>query len=76
MNTSLSDKIKRTLTSGEKTAGAIKDETGATYPEIFASISQLGEAGEIEHRFSGEGADAVLCYRLKNKILLPFLTKH
>lgn len=76
MNISLSEKIKRALTSGEKTAGAIKDETGASYPEIFAAISQMVEEKEIEQSFT-DGAVPALSYRLVKKILLaPFLTRH
>lgn len=71
MNSSLSEKIKLALANGEKVPSALKDETGATYPEIFTALSQLTEAGEVEHRFAGDGAGAVLCYRLARKIILP-----
>lgn len=70
MNTSLSEKIKRALANGEKTAGTIKDETGASYSEIFASISQLIEEKEIEQRLT-DGAVPALSYRLVKKIILP-----
>lgn len=70
MNTSLSEKIKRALANGEKTAGVLKDEVGASYPELFAEISRLAEVGEVEHRLTDDTCPA-LSYRLVKKIILP-----
>lgn len=70
MNTSLSDQIKHSLAGGEKTAGALKDETGASYLEIFTAISRLIEEKEIEQRLT-DGAVPALSYRLVKKIILP-----
>lgn len=70
MNTSLPEKIKRALANGEKTAGVLKDEVGASYPEIFTAISRLIEEKEIEQRLT-DGAVPALSYRLAKMIILP-----
>lgn len=70
MNTSLPEKIKRALANAEKTAGVLKDEVGASYPELFASVSRLIEEKEIEQRLT-DGAVPALSYRLVRKIILP-----
>ncbi|MBW4598944.1 MAG: hypothetical protein KME29_04850 [Calothrix sp. FI2-JRJ7] len=58
----LADQIKKTLATGDKTPGEIRNSIeGAYYPEIFAEASRLVDAGEIEQRLvSGK-----IYYKLK-----------